>query len=107
MPWTMAPARRAARTASRRGAPGEAGRVRRVQPVGRRPPAVALLPDDPEVSQLQAAVPADEDVQGREVAVQQLPAVQLAQDLEEAGDLAPDDGLRPALARALQEGAEV
>ena len=39
--------------------------------------------------------------------MQQLPAVQLAQDLEEARDLAPDDGLRPALARALQEGAEV
>ena len=50
---------------------------------------VALLPDDAEVAELEAAAVADEDVDRREVAVQQLAAMQLAEHVEDAGDLAP------------------
>jgi chromate transporter len=84
-----------------------AGGGERVQHVGRRPPAVALLPDDPEVSQLQAAALAHEDVHGRQVAVEQLAAVELAQDLEDARDLPPRHRLRPTLGGAAEEGPQV
>ena len=50
--------------------------------------AVALLADDAEVAELEAAVVADEDVHRREVAVQQLAAMQLAEHLQDAGNLA-------------------
>ena len=63
---------------------------------------VALLPDDAEVAELEAPAVADEDVHRREVAVQQLAAVQLAEHLEDAGDLAPRRRLGPRLAGALR-----
>ena len=61
---------------------------------------IALLPDDAEVAELQPPAVADEHVHRRQVAMQQLAAVQLAEHLEDAGDLAPRRGsvhLRPAL----------
>jgi hypothetical protein len=70
-------------------------------------PAVALLAHDPEVAQLEAAALAHEHVQRRQVPVEQLPAVQLSQHLEDARDLPPRHRLRPSLARAPQEGAQV
>src|SRR5262249_44610602 len=48
-----------------------------------------------------------EDVHRREVAVEHLPAVQLAEDLEDADDRAARGPLRPALARLLEVRAEV
>src|SRR5262249_30462903 len=68
---------------------------------------VDVVPDDPEVSTLQGAAVADEPVHGREVAMQHLSAVQLAEHLQDAGDLAPYGPLRPALARAMEIGPEV
>ena len=68
---------------------------------------IALLADDAEVAELQVLAVADEDVHRRQIAVQQLPAMKLAQDLEDAGDLAPRHGLRPSTARAVQHRAQV
>src|SRR5439155_13054539 len=68
---------------------------------------VALLAHDAEVAELQMPVVADEDVQRREVAMQRLPAVQLAEDAEDAGDLAARGRLRPALAAAREKRAQV
>ena len=62
------------------------------------------MPKSPE---LEAAALADEDVHRREVAVEHLAAVQLAEHLEDARDLAPRRALGPALAGAVQERAEV
>src|SRR5262245_21629091 len=69
--------------------------------------AIALLPDDAEVAELEAAAVADEDVERGQIAVKQLTAVQLAEDLENAGDLAADDRLGPARGSALEVGAQV
>ena len=69
--------------------------------------AIALLPDDAEVAELQTASVADEHVQRREIAVERLSAMQLAQHFEDAGDLAPRRGFGPALARAREERAQV
>src|SRR5262245_59172243 len=68
---------------------------------------IALLAHDPEVPQLQMAAIADEDVQWREIAVERVTAVQLAEDFEDTGDLAPGDRLVPALRLAREEGAEI
>ena len=85
-----------ARLPLRRGAGEDVARRRqRVhRPRGDAAP-VALLADDAEVAELEAAVVADEDVHRRQVAVQQLAAMQLAEHLQDAGDLAPRRGLRP------------
>src|SRR5262249_10812626 len=48
-----------------------------------------------------------EDVHRRQVAVEHLPAVEAAEDLEDPGDLAPRGPLRPALPGALEEGPQV
>ena len=72
-----------------------------------RPAPVALLAHEAEVAELQAAAVAHEDVHRREVAVQHLAAVQLAEHLQDARDLAPGRALGPALAGALQERAQV
>ena len=64
--------------------------------------AVALLADDAEVAELERAAVADEHVQRREVAVQHLPAMELAEHLEDARDLAPRGRFRPPLAVALR-----
>ena len=69
------------------------------------PRRVALLPDDAEVAELQAPAVADEHVHRREVAVQQLAAVQLAEHLEDARDLAPRRRLRPRLGRRARRNA--
>ena len=58
--------------------------------------AIALLLHDAEVAELELPAVADEDVQRRQVAMEQLAAVQLAEHLEDAGDLAPGRRLRPA-----------
>ena len=62
--------------------------------------AVALLLDDAEVAELEPAAVADEDVERRQIAMQQLAAMQLAEHFEDAGDLAPRGPLRPAAAVA-------
>src|SRR6185503_5361830 len=89
--------------------PGQdlAGRGQRVVRARGDAAAVALLADDPEVTELEARALAHEHVQGREVPVEHLPSVELAQDLEDAGDLAPRDRLPPALARARKVRAQV
>ena len=84
-----------------------AGGGERVARAGAAAPRVALLAHDPEVAELQRRAVAHEHVEGREVAVEQLAAVQLAQHLEDPRDLAARRPLRPALARAQQERAEV
>ena len=71
------------------------------------PPPVALVPDDPEIAELQAPFPADEDVHRREVAVKHLAAVQLSEHLEDARDFAPGRGFRPPLPGPAQERPEV
>ena len=68
---------------------------------------VALLLDDAEVAELEAAAVADEDVERRQVPMQQLAAMELAEDFQQAGDLAARGGLGPAAAVAMQVGAEV
>ena len=83
----------------RRGA-GEdvAGRHQRIQRARGDAALIVLLADDAEVAELEARVVADEDVERREVAMQQLAAMQLAEHLQDAGDLAPRDRLRPPAA---------
>ena len=68
---------------------------------------IALLPDDAEVAELQPPAVADEHVHRRQVAMQQLAAVQLAEHLEDAGDLAPRRRLGPLAAGLLQVRAQV
>ena len=94
----LAPACRAAgRPGRRRRAPATSGAVPSRMSLGtidgvHRPGGdaapIALLPDDAEVAELQPPAIADEHVHRRQVAVQQLAAMQLAQHLEDAGDLA-------------------
>src|SRR5439155_17036492 len=84
-----------------------AGGRQRVHGARGDPSPVALLPDDPEIAELQAPAVADEHVQRREVAVEVLAAVQLSEHLEDARDLAARGGFRPPRAGAVQEGAEV
>src|SRR5262249_16022316 len=68
---------------------------------------VALLPDDPEITQLQAPAVADEHVERRQIAMKRLTAMQLAEHFQNSGDLAPGASFRPTLAAARQVGAEV
>ena len=63
---------------------------------------VALLADDAEIAELQAAVVADEDVHRRQIAVQHLAAMQLAEHLQDAGDLAPRGRLVPSACPAME-----
>ena len=50
-------------------------------------PPVALLSNDAEVAEFQPALVADEHVERRQIAVEHLAAMQLAEHLEDAGDL--------------------
>src|SRR5262245_2647158 len=68
---------------------------------------VAGLPHDAEVSELQTPSVAHEDVHGCEIAMQHLSAVQPAEHLKDAGDFTARDELRPSLAVALQERAQI
>ena len=70
-------------------------------------PPVALLPDDAEVSELQAPAVTDEDVDRSEIPVQHLAAMKLAEHFEDAGDLASHRELRPSLAGPVKVRAEV
>src|SRR5262249_19680765 len=79
----------------------------RVQGAGPDSAPVALMAHDAEVAELEAAVLAHEDVHGSQVAVEHLPSVEAAEDLEDPGDLAPSRLLRPALAGALEERPQV
>ena len=56
---------------------------------------VALLPDDAEVAELESGAVADEHVQRRQIAVEQLAAMELAEDLQDAGDLPAGGRLVP------------
>jgi len=77
-----------------------ARRGQRVHRARRDPAAIALLPDDPEISQLQMPAVADEHVERRQIAMERVAAMQLAEHFEDAGNLAPRDRLGPPLARA-------
>ncbi len=50
---------------------------------------------------------AHEDVERREIPMEQLPAMQLAENLEDARDLTSHGGFRQATFRSLQERAQV
>ena len=92
----------------RRGA-GEdvARRHQRVQgPRGDATP-VALLPDDAEIAKLEAGVVAHEDVHRRQIAMQHLPAMKLAEHLQDAGDLPACGGLVELASGAVKKGAQV
>jgi len=91
--------RRARQQIARRGHP-----VHRVRGDAAR---VALLADDAEVAELEARAGADEHVDGGEIAVQRLAAVQLAQHVEDAGDFTARRRLGPSLAATAQVGAEI
>ncbi len=68
---------------------------------------IALVPHDAEVPELQAHAVADEDVHRSQVAVEQLTAMELSEDLENPGDLAPRGPLGPPLPGALEIRAQV
>src|SRR5262249_51812718 len=81
------------------------GRVERAR--GQPPAPIAHRADDAEVAELQARAVAHEHVHRRQVAVEELPAVELPEHLEDAGDLTPCRALRPRLPRPPQVRAEV
>src|SRR6185503_858237 len=64
-------------------------------------------PHDAEIAELQAHSVADEHVHWRQVPVEQLAPMELAEDLENPGDLAPRGLLGPPLGGALEEGSQV
>jgi len=68
-------------------------RTQRVERVGRDAAPARLVRRDPEVSEFQDLVLADEDVERRQVAVQCLPAMQHIQRLENGGDLVSHESL--------------
>src|SRR6266849_956356 len=74
-------------------------RIERVERVGGDAVAIALMPGDAEVPELQLLVLAHEHIEGREVAMQRLPAMQRIECAEERRDLAADEalGLRATL----------
>ena len=84
-----------------------AGRRQRVHRPRGDAAVVALLSHDPEVAQLERRAVADEHVERREIPVQQLPAMQLAEHLEDPGDLAAGPRLAPRAFGARQEAAEI
>ena len=59
------------------------------------------MADDAEVAELEAAAVADEDVDRRQVAVQHLAAVQLAEFCSRLGDFPAGGRLRPAFGGAM------
>lgn len=84
-----------------------ARRCHGVHCVGGDPAFIALLPDDAEVAELEMRAVAHEHVDGREIAVQHLPTVQLPEHVENPGNLASHGALGPALLGAMQVCAEV
>ena len=71
----------------------------RVQRAGVDAAPVALVPHDPEIAELQAHPVADEHVHRSQVPVEQLAPMELPEDLENPGDLAPRGLLGPPLRR--------
>ena len=65
------------------------------------------MPDDAEVAELEMRAVAHEHVDGREIAVQHLPAVQLPEHVQDPGNLAPHGALGPAPLGTMQVCAEV
>jgi hypothetical protein len=84
-----------------------ARRRQRVHRARGHPATIALLAGDAEVPELQPPVLADEHVQRCEVAMERLPAMQLAQHLEDAGNFAPRRRFTPSRAAAPEERAEI
>src|SRR6267142_5587774 len=68
-------------------------RVEQVEGVGGDPLAIPLVPGNAEIPQLQLLVLAHEHVEGREVAVQRLAAMQRIERTEQPRDLATHDAL--------------
>src|SRR2546425_3536737 len=76
-------------------APRDLGRrIERVERVGGHTVAIALMPGDAEVAELELFLLAHEHVEGREVAMQRLPAMQRVERAEERGDFAAHEALR-------------
>jgi hypothetical protein len=71
------------------------------------PASSGAVSNDAEVAQLQTIALAHEHVQRRQVAVERLAAMQLAQDLEDAGDFTASVPLCPRFAGLREEGAQV
>ena len=71
------------------------------------PRRVALLSDDPEVAELQATAVADEDVERRQVAMERLAAMELAEHLEDSCDLPTGEPFRPSLPGVREEAAQI
>jgi hypothetical protein len=69
--------------------------------------AIALLANDAEVAKLEPRTVADEDIHRREIAMQQLTAVQFAEDVENACDFTPHCTFRPPLFLPVQVRTEV
>src|SRR5262245_37320814 len=84
-----------------------ARRGQRVHRVRRDAAAIALLTNDPEVAELEMTAVADEDIERREIAMERVAAVQLAEDLEDARNLATRDRFVPSLRAAREKGAEI
>src|SRR6185436_14376652 len=72
--------------------------VERVEGVGGDALAIALMPGNSEVTELELLLVAHEHVEGREIAMERLPAMQRIERAKERGDLAADEalGLRAA-----------
>ena len=74
-----------------------AGRGKGIQRSRRDAALIALLPRDAKIAELQAPLVAHEHVYRRQVAMQHLAAVQLVEDLQDAGDFPPRRLLRERL----------
>ncbi len=84
-----------------------AGRRQRVHRPRSDAAAIALLLHDAEIAELELMAVADEDVERRQVAMEQLTTMQLAEDVEDSRDLAPGGLLRPAAGMASQVRAQI
>jgi hypothetical protein len=92
----------------RHGAGDDVARRRhRVHRAHRHTALVALLAHDAEVAELEALPLAHEDVHRREVAVEQVTAVELAENLQDARNLAAHPRLAPTERPARQESRQV
>src|SRR5207247_326227 len=79
----------------------------RVHGARRHAALVALLSDDTKVPEFQMPAVAHEHIERGEIAVKRLPAVQLSEYFENAGDFAPRGGFRPSLSVAREKRAEI
>ena len=68
---------------------------------------IALLTGDPEITELEPATVAHEDIERSEVAVQRLSPMELSEDIEDPGDLPPRRRFTPSFAVAAEERSQI